>query len=757
MRNRWAWLALAATLSATLLLWYTLREHTLEAARDKLEREAGLASASLEANLSAHEQFLRGLAALAAVAPARREPASWHGLTRTLQSKAVAADLSLFGYAEAALAAAAAPGGATDEGITIAFSSAAGTASVQRLFAENPGLRRTLARAVQSTQLGVIAVPRAQASEGAQAEILLTVPALASDGVRGIAFATIDAARLSRAALAGVEADALGVQLSDRDSDGMDTVLYERVLPQTQMQLVSSRALTLGGHTLTVQLARGPLEGNLPLGSLLAGTLASLLLFAGIRAVSSQRCVAELERQRFLRDMQESEERYRHLAHHDALTGLPNRTFLQEHVAAVLARARRQQTTAALLFIDLDRFKNINDTLGHDTGDQILKLAARRIESSVRAEDLVARVGADEFVVVIADLKGSADAATVARHILKNLGRPCVFSGHELLVTPSIGISVSPQDGEDLDALLKNAHTAMYAAKSHGRNNSRFFSAVNADAGASRRLALEAALHHALERAEFELYYQPQVELWSGKVVAVEALLRWKHPERGIVSPGEFIPIAEETGLIVPIGEWVLGEACRQLAAWKAKGLPPMRLAVNISARQLKEPDIALMVAQILGRTGVAAPALELELTETGLLQDTQAAIAALRQFKEIGVQVVMDDFGTGYSSLSYLRGFPIDKIKIDRTFVRDITVDPNDAALVRALIDLAHSLGMRIAAEGVESAEQLEFLRRHRSDEAQGYVLAKPLPANELEKLIATWKRPANWTTALPALSAVG
>lgn len=583
---------------------------------------------------------------------------------------------------------------------------------------------------------------------------------------RGVVYAALDLAGTLRSVLSSRPQDeAIDVEIYD----GTGTFAQHLIFDSDLSDSGAKRHAALFSHRVTINIAhhawtlefrslpgfeRTIDQSNATL--VLSTGLAFTILVFGIAytwATHAQR-TKDLAK-RLSAELRRSEDRFRHLAHHDPLTGLPNRALLQEHVHGVLSRARRQSTQVAVLFIDLDRFKYINDTLGHYTGDQVLKLTARRIETSVREEDFVARMGGDEFVVVIADLKSAEHASFVAQNILAVLAKPSSFAGQELHVTPSIGISVFPQDGEDLEALLKNADSAMYSAKASGRNNSQFFT-PEINTAVSERLVLESALHHASERNELRLLYQPQVELRSGRIVGVEALLRWRHPERGNVPAKDFIPIAEETGLIVPIGAWALREACGQLARWRKQGLTGIRLAVNFSARQLTTRNLADTVRTILRDTGIAPADLDLELTETGLLQNTDAAVAALHELKEIGVAISMDDFGTGYSSLSYLRAFPIDRVKIDRTFVRSCTTDANDATLVRALIDLAHSLNLRIVAEGVELAEQLDFLRRHRCDEAQGHHFAEGLEAEACFQLLSNWHKPSHWPLIPPALAAV-
>lgn len=433
----------------------------------------------------------------------------------------------------------------------------------------------------------------------------------------------------------------------------------------------------------------------------------------------------------------QAEERLSYLASFDALTDLPNRTLFHDRLGQATARARWRKRWVAVLFLDLDRFKVINDTLGHAVGDRLLKAAAARLIDSIREGDTVARLGGDEFVLILDDLAQPQDTSKVAQKILEALSEPFHLEERELFITASIGIALWPEDGENPETLLKNADTAMYRAKEMGKNNYQLYSpALNAKA--SERLALENALRHALEREELLLHYQPKIDLPTGKIVGMEALVRWKHPEHGLVSPAEFIPLAEETGLIVPIGEWVLRAACAQNKAWQKVGLPPIRIAVNLSARQFHKQNLSQTIIQVLREVDLDPRYLELELTESLIMKNAEATIAMLSELDAIGVEMTVDDFGTGYSSLSYLKRFPVHTLKIDRSFVRDLSSDPDDAAIVTAIITLAHSLDLKVVAEGVETVEQLEFLRSLKCDEMQGYLFSRPLPPDEVTKL---WK----------------
>jgi diguanylate cyclase (GGDEF)-like protein len=390
----------------------------------------------------------------------------------------------------------------------------------------------------------------------------------------------------------------------------------------------------------------------------------------------------------------------------------------------------------AVLFVDLDRFKNINDSLGHDAGDEVIVEIGRRIVRSLRETDTAARQGGDEFVVVLGDLAQEADACTVAQKILDTLCQPMLLRGQEIFPTGSIGIGLYPRDGTDTPALLKNADTAMYRAKGDGGNKYQFY-ANSMSMAALDSLRMEGALRRALERDEFRLYYQPQVDIATGAVVGVEALLRWQPQLGPMIAPDDFIPIAEQTGLIVPIGDWVLATACAQQKAWCDAGLPPLTVSVNLSARQFQQRDLVELVARLVRDTGCDAASLALEITETAVMENPQAAVAIFRQLNEMGVRLAIDDFGTGYSSLAYLKRFPIDSLKIDRSFVRDITRDADDAAIVHAVIALAHSMKLKVVAEGVEDTRQLQFLREHGCDQMQGYYFSKPIPAGDIEQLL--------------------
>ncbi len=434
-----------------------------------------------------------------------------------------------------------------------------------------------------------------------------------------------------------------------------------------------------------------------------------------------------------------------HQANHDSLTGLANRNLLQDRIEQALQQGKRRGGAAGVVMLDLDRFKNVNDSLGHEAGDDLLRTVAARLMECVRAGDTVARQGGDEFVLVLPDIEQPSEITATVHRVLEAVSQPVRLDVHELIITACVGASVYPKDGANAEMLLKNADAAMYRAKAHGPNTFRFYQA-SMNASALQRLTLERRLRHALEREAFELHYQPQAEIKSGKIVGLEALVRWCTAEGELVSPSEFIPLAEETGLIVPLGEWVLAEACRQTRAWHKRGLPPMRIAVNVSAQQFRQQDLYERIARVLKETGLASERLELEVTESAVMADPEQVIVTLSRLKELGVQLTLDDFGTGYSSLTYLKRFPIDRVKIDRSFVRNIPDDADDAAIALTVIAMAHSMSLKVTAEGVETHAQLAYLRKHGCDELQGFHLARPLPAREVPRFLrkASEQRPA-------------
>ena len=456
----------------------------------------------------------------------------------------------------------------------------------------------------------------------------------------------------------------------------------------------------------------------------------------------------KLDRELLVRSMQYSIERKRyqeeleHQANYDALTGLPNRNLLHDRLKRAVF-AQRDVRPIAVVFVDLDHFKFINDSLGHTQGDKLLAIIAERLDSIVREGDTVARLGGDEFVLVLNDQNKEDVIFRAMQRVLSKVSEPMTIDGQELYITCSAGVSLYPQDGPDIETLLKNADVAMYRAKENGRNNFQFYTPEMNDL-ANERLALEHSLRRALERRELLLHYQPKVELGTGVIVGAEALVRWQHPEWGLIEPERFIPIAEETGLIVQIGAWVLHTACNQSRLWQDAGLPPVTISVNLSARQFRQENFVEMVTRILNETGLKPEHLEIELTESMLMHNAKAAIAILRGLKSIGVRLSLDDFGTGYSSLNYLSRLPIDALKIDRSFVQQIGDQDayGDGILAQAIISLGHSLNLRVIAEGVETDAQLKFLKEHQCDEVQGFYLGKPTMPEEFAKMLAEKRR---------------
>jgi diguanylate cyclase (GGDEF)-like protein len=439
---------------------------------------------------------------------------------------------------------------------------------------------------------------------------------------------------------------------------------------------------------------------------------------------------------RILQQRRRADDRVQHIAFHDDLTSLPNRLMLIQCLDRALSQHRRGGSQLAILFMDLDRFKVINDSLGHEVGDVLLRQVADRLRAQSREGDTVARIGGDEFVVLIENGENLKDISACARRLVERLSAPYLLGNNDCHVTLSIGISVFPSDGSDSQALLKAADVAMYRAKQMGRNNYQYY-LPTMNVHTVERLELESDLSHALERGEFLLYYQPKVEIKTGTITGTEALLRWNHPLRGLVPPMDFISLAEETGLIVPIGEWVLATACAQNKLWQDQGLTKLGIAVNLSARQFADSQLLPKLTRIIHASGINPSSLELEITESMVMSHGESAVAVLEQLKSIGVQIAIDDFGTGYSSLGYLKRFPIDTIKVDRSFIRDIPADAGDMKIAHAIIAMAHALRLKVVAEGVENAEQLKFLRVQHCDAAQGYFLYRPLPADEVAEVL--------------------
>jgi diguanylate cyclase (GGDEF)-like protein/PAS domain S-box-containing protein len=425
-----------------------------------------------------------------------------------------------------------------------------------------------------------------------------------------------------------------------------------------------------------------------------------------------------------------------HSAQHDPVTNLPNRVLLNDRITQSIALARRQKKPLAVIFLDLDHFKYINDSLGHAIGDKLLQSISRRLVAGVRDSDTVSRQGGDEFVILLSEITNPEDAATSAKHILLSLTAPHCIGGQDLHIDGSIGISVYPEDGEDTETLIKNADMAMYHAKESGRNNFQFFK-TEMNRAAVERQSLEGSLRSAIEREEFLLHYQPKVKLDTGEITGVEALIRWQQPDRGLVAPSQFVPVAEDSGLILPIGRWVLRAACRQARDWQDTGLPPLPVAVNISAVEFRDKDFVEGVRAILSETGLEGQYLELELTEGVLMEDAESTVSVLQELKTMGVRLAVDDFGTGYSSLSYLRQFPIDVLKIDQSFVHQIPADSDDSTIVCAIINMGKSLKHVVIAEGIETRAQRAYLQTHCCAEGQGYLFSRPLAGEQVAHLL--------------------
>jgi diguanylate cyclase (GGDEF)-like protein len=436
------------------------------------------------------------------------------------------------------------------------------------------------------------------------------------------------------------------------------------------------------------------------------------------------------------RGLEAATRQLRHLATHDSLTGLPNRVLLDDRLTQAIAHADRDDRPFALMVCDLDRFKLVNDSLGHAAGDELLLEVGRRLTDLVRTTDTVARIGGDEFVLLVTAVNHPDDAKGLAMRAVDALKAPMRISDIDVHTSPSIGVAFYPQDGRTVEALMAHADAAMYSAKQRGRGNVQCFEDGMSE-GIDNRVQLESDLHQAVSSKQFELYYQPKVHTKSGVVRSAEALIRWRHPERGMIPPDQFIPLAEECGLIGAIGEWVVREACRQARAWQDSGLSPMRVSVNLSPSQFRGGGLIHSVRRALEETGLDAQFLEVELTESAVMSDPEESIAILEQLSAMGVLVSVDDFGTGYSSMSYLRRLPIDKLKIDRVFINEIVSRPEDASIVRAIVSLAHSLRLKVVAEGVETPAQLDFLKAVGCDEYQGYHFSRPLPSNEFERVV--------------------
>jgi diguanylate cyclase len=520
----------------------------------------------------------------------------------------------------------------------------------------------------------------------------------------------------------------LGEALDELDRPPFEVVLLDLSLPDSA-GLETVERMRRAAPELPLVVLSGRDDEEVALQALQGGAEDYLVKGQGDGDLISRSIRYSIERKN-------AEDKLARLAQYDPLTNLANRALFHDRLEHAVARSERHEGMLALFFLDLDRFKAVNDTLGHIGGDALLKQVAQRISARMRESDTVARLGGDEFALIIEDVVEAREAARVADDLVKILSEPYVVNGHEIPVGVSIGIAVSPPSKGD--RLLKDADAAMYRAKREGGNNHQFYT-EEMNIQASERLMLERDLRYALDRDELLLHYQPQVDLATGDVVGAEALLRWQHHERGLVSPADFIPVLEETGLIVPVGEWVLEEACRQVSAWHDAGFAPVRIAVNLSARQLGRVSLVYAVERALEESGLDPGCLELEITESLLVEDSEAGLRSVELLKKgvRGLSISIDDFGTGYSSLSRLKALPIERLKIDRSFIDGVTTDPGDSAITAAVISLGHSLRLQVTAEGVETAEQRAFLREQGCDEAQGFYFSRPLPAHEFARLL--------------------
>ncbi len=428
----------------------------------------------------------------------------------------------------------------------------------------------------------------------------------------------------------------------------------------------------------------------------------------------------------------------RHQAYHDVLTGLPNRWLLHDRMKQALAYVRNKKTSLAVMFLDLDRFKNLNDTLGHSIGDQLLRAVTKRLQTCIFERDTLARLGGDDFIILLTDLPDKQAIETAGNRLLQAFREPFVLDGKEIYIDASIGIAQYPVNGEEVDTLIKNAEAAMYYAKDQGRNNYQF-SSDDIQAATADRFVIENELRRAIRESELRVFYQPQFNLQDGKITGVEALVRWQHPRHGLILPDKFISVAEETGLIIPLGEWVLRHAIKDLQRMKSEACQPKQLAINLSVRQLYHTDTIDMLSEVLADTGIGPDVLELEITESGIMQNPERAVINLKAIQKMGIGIAIDDFGTGYSSLAYLKRFPIDTLKIDRSFVRDIPLDKDDTTIVKTIIAMANALNLRVIAEGVETQAQYNFLSQLKCDKGQGYLFARPMPCEDMIRFFRT------------------
>lgn len=515
-----------------------------------------------------------------------------------------------------------------------------------------------------------------------------------------------------------------------------DVIVFPDVLTDERLNIRFWRKFNVRALVVAPLMVRGKVIGAFSFYCIKTKVVCSAEYADFARKLASSISLA-LENAHLFDERKQIEEEMRRMAQHDALTGLPNRRLFAEILAIEFAQARRHRSKLAVLFLDLDRFKEVNDTLGHEAGDRLLKKVADRFRRTIREADTVARIGGDEFNMILADISRAEDVSDIALKIVASLREPIVLDGHELHVTTSVGISIYPDDSEEIETLLRYADIAMYHAKENGRNTFRFYN-PSINTRSIERIKLESWLRQTIKREELVVYYQPQVDIKSGKVCYAEALVRWNHPDRGLLEPKDFLPLAEETGFITSIDEWVLRTACSRTAAWKKTGLNAFCVTVNLSARRFQSPDLVDMITSVLEETGVAPDCLDLEVTESTAMSNVERSASQLRDLRGMGIHISIDDFGTGYSSLNYLKKLPIERLKIDKSFIHDIARDADDRAIVSAVTAMAHSMKLKVTAEGVETEEQLSFLKMTGCDEMQGFLFSKPVPAEQFEELIA-------------------
>ncbi|MBD3168277.1 MAG: EAL domain-containing protein [candidate division Zixibacteria bacterium] len=519
--------------------------------------------------------------------------------------------------------------------------------------------------------------------------------------------------------------DIVLLDLSLPDSRGLATIIkVKEKAPDVPIVALTG----LDDHILAVKaLQKGAQD------YLVKGQVDSALLIRSMRYA--------IERELMTKDLERARKLERHLAYHDTLTNLPNRSLFYDRLNQAISFAKRSNNRVAVLFLDLDGFKRINDSLGHSKGDILLQIFAQRLKSTIRESDTIARLGGDEFTIILENVHSGKDAAMVAEKILKVLADPISVSGFEVHVSASIGISLYPNDARDIESLVKNADLAMYRAKNRGKNNYQLYN-LSMDARASERLEIENSLRRGIENNEFHIHYQPQVHLLTGELTGAEALVRWRHPKLGLVYPDSFIHIAEETGLIIPLGQWVINEVCRQNVQWQESGIPPLRVSVNLSPRQFADKGLVETIYGILNKTGLNPLTLELEITEGSAMEDVDYTALTLQALKKMGVRISVDDFGTGYSSMGYLKKFPIDKLKIDQSFLRNVPDDQENVAITTAIVALAHSMGLKVVAEGVENVHQERFLKNIKCDEMQGFHYCRPLALGRFKDVIKNRNR---------------